>query len=96
MNSAKSTAIHLWIVPGAVWVALGVLLAATVISAYIPLGTFNTIINLAVAAAKVALILVFFMKLRSSSALIRITSLAGLFWLVFLFSLTAGDYLTRH
>jgi caa(3)-type oxidase subunit IV len=50
---------------------------------------------MAIAAAKVALILLFFMKLRSSSALVRLASLAGLFWLVFMFALTAGDYLTR-
>jgi cytochrome c oxidase subunit 4 len=95
MRSAKNRAIHLWIAPGAVWIALSALLAATVISAYIPLGAINTILNMAIAAAKVALILVFFMKLRSSSALIRLASLAGLFWLLFMFSLTAGDYLTR-
>jgi caa(3)-type oxidase subunit IV len=51
---------------------------------------------MAIAAAKVALILLFFMKLRSSSALVRLASLAGLFWLVFMFALTAGDYLTRQ
>jgi cytochrome c oxidase subunit 4 len=95
MSSGRSSALHLWIVPGAVWVALGVLLAITVISAYIPLGALNGIMNLGIAAVKVALILLFFMKLRSSSALIRLTSLAGLFWLVFMFALTAGDYLTR-
>jgi cytochrome c oxidase subunit 4 len=96
MNSIRTSAVRLWIVPGVVWLALGALLAATVTSAYIPLGAFNTIINLAIAAAKVVLILLFFMKLRSSSALVRLISMAGLFWLVFMFALTAGDYLTRR
>lgn len=96
MRSAENSAVRLWVIPGAVWLGLLGLLAATVISAYIPLGTFNTILNMAIAAAKVALILVFFMKLGSSSALVRLASLAGLFWLVFMFSLTAGDYLTRQ
>lgn len=96
MSLTNNRAYQVWIVPAAVWVALSVLLAATVITAYIPLGVFNTIINMAIAAAKVALILVFFMKLRSSSALIRLVSMAGLFWLVFMFALTAGDYLTRQ
>lgn len=94
----KSTAhsARLWFLPGMVWLALALLLAATVITAFIPLGAFNTIINMAIAAAKAALILVFFMKLRSSSALVRLASLAGLFWLVFMFALTAGDYVTRR
>jgi len=44
---------------------------------------------------KVALVLVFFMQLQSSSALLRLASVAGLFWLVLMFGLTASDYLTR-
>jgi caa(3)-type oxidase subunit IV len=54
------------------------------------LGAFNTILNMGIAAAKVALILSFFMKLTSSSALICLASLPGLFWLVFMFARTAG------
>jgi cytochrome c oxidase subunit 4 len=96
MNDAKPSVLQLWIVPGAVWIALGLLLAATVTSAYIPLGIFNSVINYAIAAAKAALILLFFMKLKSSSPLVRLASMAGLFWLLFLFALTAADYLTRQ
>ncbi len=96
MKPTDQSALQVWKEPSLVWLALSLLLTATVGSAYIPLGAFNTILNMGIAAAKVALILLFFMKLTSSSALIRLASLAGLFWLVFMFALTAGDYLTRQ
>jgi cytochrome c oxidase subunit 4 len=82
--------------PGLVWFALLVLLAATVSSAYVPLGAFNSVINMIIAAIKVSLVLIFFMKLRSSSALVRLAAGAGLFWLMFMFALTATDYFTRQ
>lgn len=86
----------LWLKPTAVWLALLLLLGLTVGSAYVPLGAFNGIINYVVATAKAALVLIFFMHLDRSRALLRLTALAGLFWLVFLFSLAFGDYLTRN
>jgi cytochrome c oxidase subunit 4 len=88
--------LRLWLEPGMVWLALAALLATTVITAYIPLGALNSVISMAIAATKAALILIFFMKLKTSSALARLASLAGLFWLVLMFCLTAGDYLTRQ
>ena len=91
----ESRALHLWLMPVAVWLALLILLALSVGSAYIQLGAFNTPINLAIAAVKVALVVVFFMQLDSSSTLLRLASVAGLFWLVLMFGLTASDYLTR-
>ena len=96
MRLADDSIVRLWLMPTLVWIALLVLLSMTVGSAYVPLGAFNTAINMAIAAAKVALIVLFFMQLRSASALLRLASLAGVFWLVFMFALTAGDYLTRR
>ena len=96
MKLAGNSALRLWIAPSAVWFALLLLLAATVGAAYLPLGISNTIISLVIAAVKVTLVMVFFMELRTSSALIRLAALAGMFWLIFLFALTAGDYLTRQ
>jgi cytochrome c oxidase subunit 4 len=82
--------------PGLVWLALLVLLAATVSSAYVPLGAFNSVINMIIAAIKVSLVLIFFMKLRSSSPLVRLAAGAGIFWLMFMFALTGADYFTRQ
>ena len=87
--------VELWKGPLLIWVALCVLLAITTGSAYIPLGPGNILINMTVSALKAALIVLFFMNLRTSSVLVRIASAAGLFWLIFMFALTAGDYLTR-
>src|SRR3569623_3640227 len=71
------------------------LLALSVGSAYVPLGPGYGAINYGVAVAKAALVLVFFMHLDRSRALIRLAALAGLFWLTFMFALSFGDYLTR-
>lgn len=86
---------RLWRRPLLIWFALLVLLAATVGSAYIPLGVGNGIVNYTIAAAKAALVLVFFMHLDRARALLRLAALSGLFWVLFLFSLSFGDYLTR-
>lgn len=89
------TAWRLWLMPSLIWLALLLLLALTVGSAFLPLGIGNTIVNMAIAGMKAALVVVFFMELSRSSTLIRIAAAAGAFWLSFLFVLSAGDYLTR-
>jgi cytochrome c oxidase subunit 4 len=92
---SEKTAWQIWKKMGVIWLALVVLLAITVGSAYVPLGPANGAINLGVAAAKAALVALFFMNLATSSVLVRLAAAAGVFWLVFLFVMTAGDYLTR-
>ncbi len=94
-QSRRQEALQLWKLPVAIWAALLILLAITVGSAYIPLGTFNIAINLAVACIKATLIALFFMKLSRSSSLLRLAAVAGLFWFILMFLLTGGDYLTR-
>ena len=63
-SASRTSAVRLWIGPGAVWLALAALLAVTVGSAYVPLGPFNSVVNLIIAAIKAALIAVFFMNLK--------------------------------
>jgi cytochrome c oxidase subunit 4 len=72
------------------------LLALTVGSAYVHLGALNNVINFSIAAIKAALVAIFFMNLKNASPLLRLAAIAGLLWLVFMFALTAGDYLTRR
>jgi cytochrome c oxidase subunit 4 len=96
MKSSDHNEARLWTMPCIIWLALLALLAMTVAASYLPLGIGNGIASMSIAAVKAALILIFFMKLKSSSPLIRLLSLSGIFWLIFLFSLTASDYLTRH
>jgi cytochrome c oxidase subunit IV len=78
-----------------VWIALMLLLAATCASAYLPLGVWNSVTNLVIAAVKVLLVSVFFMHLKSGSAAIRIYAVTALFALALLFGLTLTDYEVR-
>jgi len=64
--------------------------------AFIDLGPFNTVAALAIAFSKMLLVILFFMGVRSSSGLIRITLVAGFFWLALLIAFTMSDYHTRQ
>lgn len=80
----------------AVFVALMALLGATVAVAEVDLGgPWNFAAGAAIAAVKATLIVLFFMNIRYSGPLSRLTATAGLFWLAILFVLTFADYLTR-
>jgi len=76
-------------------VVLLALLAATWVIAYVDLGPFNLIVALAVAMTKAILIALFFMHIKGSSRVLHLAAVAGVIWLLFLISLTLGDYLTR-
>jgi len=80
----------------AVWIGLMLLLALSTASSYVSLGIGNTLVNLAIAAVKVGLILVFFMHLLRSDAAVRLAAAATLLFLFFMAFLTFGDLLTRH
>jgi cytochrome c oxidase subunit 4 len=95
MRLADNHTLRLWLLPAAVWLALLTLLAITVSASYLPLGLGNGIVSMGVVASKAFLITYFFMTLQSSSALLRLAALAGIFWLILSFSLTFSDYVTR-
>ena len=78
-----------------VWAALFLLLAATVIAAHLPLGAAKPWISYAIAFAKAALILWFFMEMRKEGAIARLAMLAAGIWLIMMMTLSASDYLTR-
>jgi cytochrome c oxidase subunit 4 len=78
-----------------VWVGLLTLLTLTLGSAYVPMGTLNTVANLGIAVAKAALVMLFYMHLRQSSGLTRLFAVAGFVWLGLLIGLTLTDVLTR-
>lgn len=100
MNDARDNAHNeswrIWQGPAVVWLVLVVLFALSTASAYLPLAAFNTALNLVVAAAMIVLLVTFLMDLRRSSTLIHILAGAGLFWTIFMFTLTFADYWTRH
>ena len=76
-------------------IVLLALLAVTWAIAYVDLGPFNLIAALAVAIAKAIVIALFFMHIKGSSRLLHLAAIAGIIWLLFLISLTLGDYITR-
>lgn len=79
----------------ATWFALLVLLGLTTASAYLNLGAGNLLLNLGIAAAKVALIVVVFMRLTRARVAVRLTAAAALFFLFILAFLSFSDFLTR-
>jgi cytochrome c oxidase subunit 4 len=78
------------------WVALMVLLALTCASSYIPMGPWNSVVNIGISCAKGLLIAIFFMHLRHAGALLRIVAVTGLIWLGILFGLSWSDFGTRN
>ncbi len=79
-----------------VYVALMILLAATVGAAFVDLGPLNLVVSLLIAAAKAILIVLFFMHIRYSNRLTMLFAGIGFFWLIILFTQTLADYLTRN
>jgi cytochrome c oxidase subunit 4 len=63
--------------------------------AFLDLGPFNTVVAMAIAFFKMSLVILYFMHVRHSGGLVRITLVAGFFWLALLLGLTMSDYQTR-
>jgi cytochrome c oxidase subunit 4 len=79
----------------AVFAALLVLTGVTYLVALQDFGWLNTPIALGVALGKASLVVIYFMGVRYNTPLVKVTVVAGLFWLLILFGLTLNDYLTR-
>ena len=86
---------HVWLYPALIWLGLLALLAATIGAAYLGWGDISASLNLAIAALCVGTIGILFMNLAQASVLVRLAAGAGIFWLFFVFLMTASDYLTR-
>jgi len=78
-----------------VFIALLLLVGLTVEAARHDLGRWNFAVAVAIAAIKALLIVLFFMHVRTSPALVRLVIAAGLAWMAILFSLSLADYWTR-
>jgi cytochrome c oxidase subunit IV len=87
--------VFVWRPLGWVWLALMLLLAITAGTAFLHLGAGNSIINLAIAAAKVGLIAVFFMHLRQADNAMRLAFGTALLLLFVLAFLSFSDVLSR-
>lgn len=76
-------------------IVLLVLTATTTGVAFLDLGVLNPVVALAIACIKATLVILFFMHLRYSSKLLKLTLCAGLFTFVLLIALTLTDYMSR-
>lgn len=79
----------------ATYFALMALLVVTVFVAFVPLGAFNISAAMAVALVKAALVLWYFMHLRSSPKLVLLFLFAAIAMLAVGAVLTFSDYVTR-
>jgi cytochrome c oxidase subunit 4 len=81
---------------GKVWIALIVLLLATVGASYLPTGEpWSFLIALAIAVAKAVLVILFFMHVKDASRVTWVFCGSSFIWLGIMLALTFGDYLTR-
>jgi cytochrome c oxidase subunit IV len=78
-----------------VFLALIVGTALTVLVAMFDLGPLNNILMLTVACTKALLVILYFMHVRWSTRLTWVVAGSGFFWLIILFGITMGDYLSR-
>jgi cytochrome c oxidase subunit 4 len=79
-----------------IFLALIVFTGLTVFAAFQDLGMFNAPVALIIATIKAILVVLFFMHVKESSRLTKITVTAGIFWLGLLLGLTMTDYITRR
>jgi len=78
-----------------VFLALMVGTALTTGVAYIDLGRWNTVVALAIAVAKMLLVVLFFMHVKYNPGLTRIVIAGAFFWLGIMICFSLTDELTR-
>lgn len=85
----------LWRRNGQIWAALLLLLLLSLVLAYVPMGFFTPTAGILIAFTKAGLVIMLFMELGTSKALIRLVATAGVVFLAALFALTLADVLSR-
>ena len=75
--------------------ALMVLTGLTVFAAFQNLSPFTFFVALAIAVVKATLVILYFMHVKYSSHLTKLTVAVGIFFLIILLALTMVDYASR-
>jgi cytochrome c oxidase subunit 4 len=78
-----------------VFITLLVFTALTVGASYIEMGLWNPIVALAIGVVKATLVVLFFMGVKYSTKLTKLTVGAGLFTFLALVTMTLADYISR-
>ncbi|MGO9317732.1 MAG: cytochrome C oxidase subunit IV family protein [Terracidiphilus sp.] len=97
MSETNEHARHI-VSPGVYLVILFALLlgtALTVWASYVDLGFWNPVIALAIATTKAVLVVLYFMHVKYSTKLTKLTIVAGIFMFLVLISMTLTDYISR-
>jgi cytochrome c oxidase subunit IV len=78
-----------------IFAALLVLLLATVVAAYLPLGPLHFPVAMTISLAKAVLIALFFMHLLYAHRMNMVVGVASVVWLGIMMALTLADYISR-
>jgi len=78
-----------------VFISLLVFTGLTVGASYIEMGIFNPIAAIAIACIKAVIVVLFFMHVKYSSKLTKLTVFAGIFTFLTLIGMTLSDYFSR-
>lgn len=76
----------------------GVLMVGTLATwaiAYVPLGAFNAPVAIAIACTKATFVVLFFMHVKYSSRLVKLTVISGFFTFLVLVIMSLSDYISR-
>jgi cytochrome c oxidase subunit IV len=79
----------------AVFITLLVFTGLTVAASYVEMGVFNPIVALAIGCIKAVIVVLFFMHVKYSSKLTKLTVFSGIFTFIVLIGMTLADYFTR-
>ena len=69
--------------------------ALTIAASYLEMGPWNPVVAIAIACFKATLVVLFFMHIKYSSKLMKLTVGAGLFTFLILVGMSLADYFTR-
>lgn len=89
---------HTVVPPKVYAIIFGTLLIFTALTVYasgVELGVFNAVVALAIAVIKGTLVVLFFMHIKYSSKLVKLTICSGFFTFLVLIALTLTDYMSR-
>ncbi|HEX4320074.1 MAG TPA: cytochrome C oxidase subunit IV family protein [Acidobacteriaceae bacterium] len=75
--------------------ALLVCTALTIGASYLEMGPWNPVVAIGIACLKATLVVLFFMHVKYSSKLMKLTVGAGLFTFLILVGMSLSDYFTR-
>ncbi|MFP5210820.1 MAG: cytochrome C oxidase subunit IV family protein [Acidobacteriota bacterium] len=79
----------------AIFFSLLVLTALTTAASFVEMYVFNVVVALAIAVVKASLVVLFFMHVKYSSKLTKLTLASGLFVFLGLLTMTLADYISR-